>query len=119
MVLSEDYVGREQAYVKHVVLERYLQALAIKVGQFRPGTSLNYVDGFSGPWQSATAELRDTSPHIALRQLRTVRDDLAKRGVPMRIRALFVEKDKDAFRQLRELLQRFPDVETTPLFGEF
>ena len=33
MVSLEDYAGREQAYVKHVFLERYLEALVLQDGQ--------------------------------------------------------------------------------------
>ncbi len=45
MVLREDYEQREQAYVKHFVLKHYLQQLALKIGSFRGGTTLNYIDG--------------------------------------------------------------------------
>ncbi len=58
------YKGREQTYIKHLVLRRYLQKLAYKKGWH--GGTINYVDGFAGPWQQASEELKDTSPFIAI-----------------------------------------------------
>ena len=40
--------GREQAYVKHCLLENYLAQLAYRVGQ--KWDAIVYVDGFAGPW---------------------------------------------------------------------
>lgn len=122
MVRREDYERREQAYVKHYVLKHYLQQLAFKRGNYRPGTTLNYIDGFSGPWQHATEELRDTSPHVALTELCAARETL--RGLPrpaeLRIRGMFVEQDPEAFVLLRRLLrERFPSVECEAYNGEF
>ena len=57
MVSLEDYAGREQAYVKHVFLERYLEALV-----FKTASTYNHivsVDGFAGPWQSASEQFED------------------------------------------------------------
>lgn len=116
MVRREDYQRREQAYVKHYVLRHYLQQLALKIGNFRPGTTLNYIDGFSGPWQHATEELRDTSPHIALTELLAAQKTLREqtRSVPLRVRGMFVEKDRAAFGLLLRLLREtFPNVEVS------
>ena len=44
------YAGREQTYVKHFVLETYLERVAWIIFSFRP--DFVYVDGFSGPWKS-------------------------------------------------------------------
>jgi three-Cys-motif partner protein len=120
MVQADDYEGREAAYVKHFVLEHYLEQLAFKVGRFRPGTTLNYIDGFSGPWQQATEQLRDTSPHIALTKLRAARVALGKQGIDLRVRGMFVEQDPEAHRLLEGLLAReFADIETMALSGRF
>ncbi|MFY0535486.1 hypothetical protein [Nannocystis pusilla] len=86
MVHRDDYRRREAAYVKHYVLDHYLQKLAFKIGHFQPGTTLNYIDGFSGPWQQATEELRDTSPHVALTQLCKAREELRARSNELRVR---------------------------------
>jgi three-Cys-motif partner protein len=119
MVEINDYVGREQAFVKHFVLDHYLGQLALKVGQFKPGTTLNFIDGFSGPWQQATEELRDTSPHVALTKLLAAKRDLAQVGKSFTIRGFFVESDPIAHPQLVELLRDFPDIEVEPHLGRF
>jgi hypothetical protein len=56
---AHDYKDREQAFVKHWFLKHYLQKLALKVAQFQPGTTLNYIDGFSGPWDAVTEDATD------------------------------------------------------------
>ncbi|MEZ4449888.1 MAG: three-Cys-motif partner protein TcmP [Nannocystaceae bacterium] len=119
MVRRDDYGGREQAYVKHYVLEHYLQQLALKVGRFQPGTTLNYIDGFSGPWQHATEDLRDTSPHVALTKLLTAKRDLEAAGTPFQVRGFFVEKDATAHGRLRELLGSFEGAYAEAHVGEF
>lgn len=122
MVQREDYERREQAYVKHFVLKHYLQQLALKIGNSKPGTTLNYIDGFSGPWQHATEDLRDTSPHVALTQLLAAQRTLKElpRPVELYVRGMFVEENKDAFARLRRLLREsFASVETAAYGGEF
>src|SRR3974390_2826889 len=57
------YVDREQTQAKHFILHGYLQELAYKVLR---GWDIAYVDGFSGPWESRTADYSDTSFMIAL-----------------------------------------------------
>lgn len=69
MVALEDYAGREQAYVKHTFLERYLEALAHKTASHYD--HIVYVDGFAGPWQSGNHNFQDTSFGIALNALRS------------------------------------------------
>ena len=59
MVSLADYAGREQSYVKHVFLERYLEALIFKTASVY--NHIVYVDGFAGPWQSANEKFEDTS----------------------------------------------------------
>jgi hypothetical protein len=79
MVSLEDYAGREQSYVKHIFLERYLEALVFKTASTY--THIVYVDGFAGPWQSANEQFEDTSFGIALNALRSNRiDHLADKG---------------------------------------
>jgi len=114
VVQREDYERREQAYVKHFVLKHYLQQLALKIGNFKTGTTLNYIDGFSGPWQYATDELRDTSPHVALTELCAAREVLRGLSRPseLHVRGMFVESDREAFVLLERLLRdKFPSVD--------
>lgn len=62
------YEGREQAFVKHYLLETYLERLFhITAKRF---DQIVYVDGYSGPWQSQGQSLEDTSFGIALAALR-------------------------------------------------
>lgn len=114
------YEGREQAYVKHEVLRLYLQRLAFKVGNFQPGTTLNYIDGFSGPWDAVTDDHGDSSPAIAMRELAKARDGLAALPSPkqMNVRAMFVENDRVAFERLTRLCASAP-VEALTFHGEF
>jgi hypothetical protein len=71
MVALSDYTGREQSYVKHVFLERYLERLVHKTASVYP--HIVYVDGFAGPWQSANEKFDDTSFGIALNALRSAK----------------------------------------------
>jgi len=122
VVQREDYERREQAYVKHFVLKHYLQQLALKIGNFKSGTTLNYIDGFSGPWQCATEELRDTSPHVALTELCAAREVLGGLSRPseLHVRGMFVESDREAFVRLERLLRdKFPSVESEAYNGDF
>ena len=64
MVSLADYAGREQSYVKHVLLESYLEKLVHKVASRYD--QIAYVDGFAGPWLSANERFEDTSFGIAL-----------------------------------------------------
>lgn len=119
MLESKDYKGREQAYVKHFVLEAYLQLLAFKLGHFRQSVSIRYVDGFSGPWQEQSTTFEDTSPYIALKQLSRAHNDLKAQGIETNIACMFVEKNLGAVAKLRQLCQGFSDVGVQVLHGEF
>lgn len=74
--------GREQTYLKHFFLERYLERVAYVIGGTHP--EFIYVDGFSGPWRSQAEAFEDTSFIIALRKLR--RSEMAcpeREGAPV------------------------------------
>lgn len=109
--MDESYAGREQSAAKHHVLEQYLEELAYKVSFFRPGRTLNYIDGFAGPWESHSEDLSDTSPALALRKLLEVRDRLGRSGIEIGVRAFFVSPDPSGAAQLRALRSRFPAAE--------
>lgn len=126
MLDSSLYRGREQTYIKHLVLKSYLQKLAYKKGRW--GGTLNYIDCFAGPWQHADDELKDTSPFIAIDELRAARDGLLEhskkdpelRRMPLRIRCLFIERDPEAWALLSQRLEDVEDVEVEPpINGEF
>jgi three-Cys-motif partner protein len=113
----KNYEGREQALVKHLILRNYLQRLAYKIGQFKPDTTLNYIDGFSGPWDAIADDNSDSSPSIAVSELHRVQLALAdKKGFSAR--AMFVEKDASAFQRLEVLRKNFA-IHTEAYCGSF
>lgn len=112
-----DYEGREQSRVKHLILERYLLRFGVIVGS--RWTSITYVDGFSGPWQSQSEKYTDTSFAIAIQQLRTAREQLAKREIKIQLRAYFIEKDKEAYRKLQDYAADITDVEIKTSNADF
>ena len=115
--MDDNYQGQEQAIAKHAFLRGYLQGLAYKIGWQE--STINYVDGFSGPWRSTDAQLRDTSPYIALLQLSQAQNNLIQSGRKPRFRCLFIEKNRAAYRRLPDLAARFPSIDVQTLHGEF
>lgn len=113
----QDYGGREQTYLKHFFLERYLERVAYNIGSF--ASDFVYVDGFSGPWQSQDESLQDTSFMIAIGKLRTVQSGLSRVGRAPKIRCLFIEKDPIAYSALENAVKTITDIECKPLRGEF
>jgi len=112
------YTGREQTYFKHLFLMKYLERGAIIIGRW--ADAFTFVDGFSGPWQTRSEELKDTSFAIALQELRQARDvarDKFKRD--MKPRAYFIEKDGPAYAQLRKFADEQKDVEIGTRNSEF
>ena len=114
----EYYAGREQTYLKHFFLERYLETVAYHIGFFHQ--EFVYVDCFSGPWRANDEELGDTSIRIALDRLNSVRKGLAENRKYPTIRAIFVEKDPSAFTSLQQVLREHGgEVVTSALPGTF
>lgn len=112
----EHYAGREQAFVKHTFLDKYLPALFGRVGS--AFNEIVYIDGFAGPWQSAAGEtFGDTSFGIALRHMTEQKRFFATKNRSVRFRAFLVEQDNGAFSELQEAVRQFPDIEVTPLHG--
>jgi three-Cys-motif partner protein len=112
------YKGKEQTYLKHYFLERYLETVAFHIGYTHK--DFVYVDCFSGPWLAADEELADTSIRIALDKLNYVRNGLAAQQRYANIRAVFVEKDSAAFRTLQTTLDHHRGaIKTTALPGTF
>lgn len=66
---------REQVYVKHYLLEKYLSSWGYIIGGSE-WDSLVFVDGFAGPWGSKHEGFADTSFGIAVRALNEVIDGL-------------------------------------------
>ena len=111
------YFRREQSQIKHIVLESYLERLAIIVGKW---TDVLYVDGFSGPWNSVSADFRDSSFAVALRKLRAARETVKKSfGRDLRIKCIFLERDPDAYAQLEAFSKQQADVDIVTLNRDF
>ncbi|MDZ4818855.1 MAG: three-Cys-motif partner protein TcmP [Planctomycetota bacterium] len=122
--LPSAYQGREQAYVKHELLKAYLEKLFLIIGMSssRLGiTELCYVDCFAGPWSAENESLSDTSIGVSLRILDKCQKQLNARGMKLRFRALYVEKDDTAFRRLETFLSECTPtgIEAEPLHGDF
>lgn len=115
----EFYKGREQAFVKHYVLENYLETFAIKIGMSWGSPTLNYIDGFAGPWQHADEQLQDTSPFIAINKLRKTKAALAEKNRAFNFRCLFIEKQTAPYRKLEAAAAAVNDAEVKARNGEF
>ena len=113
----KNYLGREQAYVKHFLLKNYFSDLIHKIASVYD--EIVYLDGYSGPWQSANDDLGDTSFGIALTAMRSAKDAWKRQGREVRMRALLVEKRATAFRELAKVPARYTDIEVRPYHGEF
>jgi three-Cys-motif partner protein len=108
VVAFQDYAGREQAYVKHVFLERYLEVLIFKTASRY--NHIVYVDGFAGPWQSASEQFEDTSFGIALNALRRAKETWKKKGRAVKMTALLVEQNIAAHAKLATIQPKYPDI---------
>ncbi|MBI1774400.1 MAG: three-Cys-motif partner protein TcmP [Proteobacteria bacterium] len=103
--MTDPYLGREQTKAKHFILKRYLQALAFKVLTF---SDVTYVDGFSGPWETTTANFSDSSFMIAISVLRDAQAQILERKRQRRkIHCFFSEINAGAFAQLQSAVAPF------------
>lgn len=106
----EFYKGREQTYVKHFFLEKYLERVAYNILSF--SNEFVFVDGFSGPWKTSGEDFEDTSFMIAIHQLRKVREGVEQRKKErIRIRCFFNDKDPVAFASLQKAARGISDLE--------
>lgn len=124
VTVPKAYQGREQTYIKHELLRVYLKRLFLIIGmsaQQLGVSELCYVDGFAGPWQDESDDISSTSIAISLEILDECRKELEKQNRSIRIRALYVEKNKPAFARLEHYLhERTPmGIETKALEGDF
>lgn len=120
-VMPDSYIGREQAYIKHQILETYIQRLFSVVGQSKEDV-INYVDCLSGPWEAGDKMLGDTSIGISLKQMAECQQMLEEKfHRKVRFRALYIEKDAAAFDRLSSFLDEsnYPNIEVDCLFGDY
>lgn len=111
------YAGREQTLVKHFILRKYLERFAFIVGSH--WDTITYVDCFSGPWNSRSQKLKDSSFSIALEELRKARETYKDRGRAIKLRCFFLEKDPDACAKLAEFAEHITDAEIMTRNSEF
>ncbi len=97
------YKGREHSGIKHYLLESYLEVLFMIIGQHE--RRICYVDCFSGPWNEANENLAGTSIALSLNVMRKCRNSLRKLGKSVEFRALFIEKEKHAYKKLNAYLK--------------
>lgn len=115
----DKYLGREQSYIKHLFLTRYLQAASYKTLQGRSQT-FNFVDAFAGPWRVSDENYSDASFDQALRTLEAVRADLSKNGVVgLKIRFCFCERRAAAVTRLRQYAEQHGRFEIHVFHGSF
>jgi three-Cys-motif partner protein len=115
----EKYRGREQSFIKHDFLTRYLQAAAYKTLQGR-SPIFNFVDAFAGPWKVKAEDFSDASFDQALRTLEAVRADLGRLGVSgLKIRFCFCERRSKAVADLREYAEKHSRFEIHVFPGSF
>ena len=121
--LDELYKGREQSQIKHFILQRYLTDMAFKVAQSDQEklTAINYVDGFSGPWETQDAEgFADTSFRQAIDVMRKVRRELQRvRHAKLQVRFIFCESNRSRHAKLVGAVSDDKDVEIHCLHGRF
>lgn len=101
------YDGREQAYIKHQLLEGYLEKLFLIVGMSASKLGIKelcYVDCFAGPWLDDSQQLSTTSIAISLRSLEKCRETIGSFGSGLKCRALYVEQNSQAIIRLRSFL---------------
>jgi three-Cys-motif partner protein len=115
------YEDREQTKAKHFILRGYLQELAFKVLH---GWDIAYVDGFSGPWESKTDDLSDTSFMIAIGVLKDAQAKVAAQtGVRRKVKCFFSERDANAYRRMAAAVTSFNSpaegFEIKTFHGEF
>jgi spore photoproduct lyase len=97
----EKWEYREHTKVKHILLEKYLSAWIPILGRYNP--RICYFDGFAGRGEYVdrkTGQIIPGSPLIALR----LADKLSKYFGELK--CYFIEKDKDNFDNLEDLLRR-------------
>lgn len=114
------YQGREQSFIKHEFLTRYLEEAAFKTMQGRSRT-FNFVDAFAGPWQVDDLEsFSDASFDQALHTLEAVRVHLARMGMSgLHIRFFLCETRSEAVAELRRYAQQKKAFKIQVFHGAF
>jgi three-Cys-motif partner protein len=120
-LISDAYVGREQAAIKHNILEKYLEKLTAILSVSRLNFEFTYIDCFAGPWPVDPTQMHTTSIAISLRVLEQCKKAIEERGGRATIRALYVEESDSAYPYLKKFLnENTPDgIVSHSIHGEF
>lgn len=116
----ENYAFREQSYIKHLFLVKYLESAAYKLFLGRSPV-FNYVDAFSGPWKNTDSEtMSDTSFGLAIASLEKVRTILVNMGFSgLKVRFRFCEKNPDSFAKLQSFVSSKSEFDIKVFPGAF
>jgi three-Cys-motif partner protein len=116
----EHYEGREQSYIKHLFLQKYLENAAYKLFQGRSPV-FNFVDAFAGPWRNTdTISQSDTSFALALTTLENVRrilEGIGRRDLKVRFR--FCERSPASFARLQAFAAENSNFDIKVFAGAF
>ncbi len=101
--MTPEYEGREQSFIKHVVLTDYFEAWTYKITASKLRRRIWYVDCFAGPWEAKEPNLEDTSFAKALSTLnRAVAVCRGKLSRDVSANAIFVEKVPASYERLSQ-----------------
>lgn len=96
-----NYKNREQAFIKHSLLRKYLPELAYRIGT--KWDSFVYVDGFAGPWGTRDPEYSDSSFGVAYETIRKAQLGLKDRWKRnLAVQMILVEQRDKAFVRLNQ-----------------
>ncbi len=115
-----NYRNREQAFIKHGLLRKYLPELAYRIG--KKWDSIVYVDGFAGPWETRDPEYSDSSFGVAYETLRKAQLGMKERWKrQLAVQMILVERRKRAFLRLNQYAaQRTqPELIVKAISGKF
>ncbi|MBG1231160.1 three-Cys-motif partner protein TcmP [Aestuariivirga litoralis] len=114
------YEEREQSYIKHRFLTKYLESAAFKTLQGHSPV-FNFVDAFAGPWKiSDEAKYSDASFDQAINTLEAVRVKLLEMGKSnIKIRFFFCEKRSNRFQKLKEYAEQKKSFDINLFQGAF
>lgn len=121
-LIPAQYDGREQAWIKHHVLENYLKQLTAILGiSTNKVFEFTYIDCFAGPWGDDSESMSATSIAISLKVLSSCKATLEAKGFQVTMRALYVEENDLRYARLKNYLesQAHLGIETHHIHGEF
>ena len=118
-MIPDNYKGREQTFIKHTLLQNYLEKLFMIIGQHQK--VICYVDCFAGPWQEDSDSLDNTSIAISLNMIKRCQNALERLGKQVHFRALFIEEKRKSFSKLIKFLsnEKWKSIEIDKLNGDF